>query len=96
MVWCCIASLAVGIIYFHSLPYLLSFCLSSAHLNSFASYNRPYALKIKYRVTKACQFLLNVVFCMLLYVRLRTFCMLTESLLYKHSLDQFAGLFFSL
>ena len=96
MVCCSIASLAVGYIYFQTLPYLLLFCLSTAHLNSFASYNRPYALKIKYRVTKACQFLLNVVFCMLLYVRLSTFCMLTDSLLYKHSLDHFAGLFFLL
>ena len=33
---------------------------------------------------------------MLLYERFSTFCMFTESLLYEHSLDHFAGLFFLL
>ena len=41
MVCCSIASLAVGYIY-----------LSCSHLYSFASYDRPYALKIKYPVTR--------------------------------------------
>ena len=75
VVSCSLASLAVGYIY-----------LSCSHLFSFASYNRPYALKIKsHAVTRGCQFLLDVVFCMLLYERLSTFCMFTESLLYEHS-----------
>lgn len=56
MVWCSIASLAVGYIYFQTLPYLLPFCLTSAHLYSFASYNGAYALKMKYPVTRGCQF----------------------------------------
>ena len=51
MVCCSVASLAVGYIY-----------LSCSHLYSFASYDRPYALKIKYPVTRGCQFLLDVVF----------------------------------
>ena len=75
VVSCSLASLAVGYIY-----------LSCSHLFSFASYNRPYALKIKsHAVTRGCQFLLDVVFCMLLYERLSTFCMFTESLLYERS-----------
>ena len=41
MVCCSVASLAVGYIY-----------LSCSHLYSFASYDRPYALKIKYPVTR--------------------------------------------
>ena len=41
-------------------------------------------------------FLLDVVFCMLQYERLSTFCIFTESLLYEHSLDHFVGLFFLL
>ena len=85
MVCCSIASLAVGYIY-----------LSYSHLYSFASYDRPYALKFKYPVTRGCQFLQDVVFCMLLYERFSTFCMFTESLLYEHSLDHFVGLFFLL
>ena len=63
--------------------------LSCSHLYSLASYDRPYALKIKFPVTRGCQFLLDVVFCMLPYKRFNTFCMFTESLLYEHSLDQF-------
>ena len=47
-------------------------------------------------VTRGCQFLLDVVFCMLLYERFSTFCTFTESLLYEHSLDHFVGLFFLL
>ena len=65
--------------------------LSCSHLYSFASYDRPYALKIKYPVTRG--FLLDVVFCMLLYERFSTFCTFTKSLLYEHSLDHFVGLF---
>ena len=76
VVSCSLASLAVGYIY-----------LSCSHLYSFVSYNRPYALKIKsHAVTRGCQFLLDVVFCMLLYERLSTFCMFTESLLYNMSI----------
>ena len=41
MVCCSVASLAVGYIY-----------LSCSHLYSFASYDRPYALKIKHPVTR--------------------------------------------
>ena len=41
MVYCSVASLAVGYIY-----------LSCSHLYSFASYDRPYALKIKYPVIR--------------------------------------------
>ena len=41
MVCCSVASLAVGYIY-----------LSCSHLYSFASYDRPYALKIKYPVIR--------------------------------------------
>ena len=41
MVCCSVASLAVGYVY-----------LSCSHLYSFASYDRPYALKIKYPVTR--------------------------------------------
>ena len=41
MVCCSVVSLAVGYIY-----------LSCSHLYSFASYDRPYALKIKYPVTR--------------------------------------------
>ena len=41
MVCYSVASLAVGYIY-----------LSCSHLYSFASYDRPYALKIKYPVTR--------------------------------------------
>ena len=41
MVYCSVASLAVGYIY-----------LGCSHLYSFASYDRPYALKIKYPVTR--------------------------------------------
>ena len=85
MVYCFIASLAVGYIY-----------LSCSHLHSFASYDRPYALKIKYPVTRGCQVLLDVVFCMLLYERCSTFCMFTESFLYENSLDHFVRLFFLL
>ena len=49
--WCAVTttSLAVGYIY-----------LSCSHLYSFASYDRPYALKIKYPVTRGYQFLLDV------------------------------------
>ena len=65
MVCCSVASLAVGYIY-----------LSCSHLYSFASYDRPYALKIKYPVIRG--FLLHVVFCMLLHERFSTFCMFTE------------------
>ena len=61
MVCCSIASLSVGYIY-----------LSCFHLHSFASYDRPHVLKIKYPVTRGCQFLLDVVFCILLYERFRT------------------------
>ena len=75
MVCCSIASLSVGYIY-----------LSCFHLHSFASYDRPHVLKIKYPVTRSCQFLLDVVFCILLYERFRTLCMFTESLLYEHCL----------
>ena len=82
IVWCSIASLVVDYMY-----------LSCSHLHSF---DRPYALKIKYSVTRGCQFLLDAVFCMLLYERFSTFCMFTESLLYEHSLDHFVGLFFLL
>ena len=85
MVCCSIASLAVGYIY-----------LSCSHLYSFASYDRPYALKIKYPGTRGWPFLLDVVFCILLYKRFNTVCMFTESLLYEHSLDHFVGLFFLL
>ena len=85
MVCCSIASLAVGYIY-----------LSSSHLYSFASYDRPCGLKIKYPVTRGCQFLLDVVFRMLLDERFSTFSMFTESLLYEHSVDHFVGLFFLL
>ena len=46
-----IASLAVGYMY-----------LNCCHLYSFASYDCPYALKIKYPVTRGYQFLLNIVF----------------------------------
>ena len=59
----------------------------------FESYDRPYALKIKYPVTMGHQFLLDVVFCMLLYEGFGT---LTESLLYEHSLDFFVWRFFLL
>ena len=41
MVCCSVASLAAGYIY-----------LSCSHLYSFASYDRPYALKIKYPVIR--------------------------------------------
>ena len=85
MVCCSIASLAEGYIY-----------LSCSHLYSFAPYDRPYVLKIKYPMTKGCQFLSDVVFCMLLNERFCTFCMFTEPLLYEHILHHFVGLFFLL
>ena len=83
MVCCSITSLAVGYIY-----------LSCSHLHSFASYDRLYALKFKYPVTRGYQFLLDVVFRMLLYERFSTFCTFTASLLYEHCLDHFVGFFF--
>ena len=46
-----IASLAVG--YIH---------LSCCHFIHFASYDRPYAIKIKYPATRVYQFLLDTVF----------------------------------
>ena len=48
-----IASLAVGYIYLNT---------SCCHLYSFTSYDCPYALKIKYPVTRGYQFLLDIVF----------------------------------
>ena len=76
-----IASLAVGYIY-----------LICCHLWSFASYDRPSDLKIKYPLTRFLSFSVSRKgsFCMLLYERFSTF---TVSLLYEHSLDRFLGWF---
>ena len=84
-------------LFFGVLHGMLFYCFISSRLYIFELFSfifirilqlsLQYALKIKYPMTRGCHFLLDVVFCMLLYERFSTFCMFTESLLYKHSLD---------
>ena len=88
--------------FFGVLHGLLFCCFISGRLYIFELFSfifirvlRP-SLRLQNWIPSDQGFLLDVVFCMLLYERFSTICMFTESLLHEHSLDHFVGLFFLL